>query len=92
MPVWFEYVPSNSNIADGGSRQGVTDPVAKAAGFALSEGAWPAAWPDLHQYSPASWRAWWDDAYENMPSLSRIIVLSPSFLSSFLLPRSNAVK
>merc|ERR1740121_3584303 len=60
MPARFEHVPSNSNIADGRSKQGVTDPVAKAAGFALSEGAWAAAWPNLHQYSLASRRAWRD--------------------------------
>ena len=35
--LWLEHVQSASNVTDGGSREGITDPVAKALGVVLSD-------------------------------------------------------
>ena len=58
--VWWEYVPSPSNLADGGSRkEGIECKLAKKAGIGLSE----IVCPQLPQFSPMShptfWDAWW---------------------------------
>ena len=45
LSMWWEHVDSDANIADGGSRIGVSDPVAAAAGVKLKDVAmiaWPA--------------------------------------------------
>jgi hypothetical protein len=48
--AWWEWVPSSSNIADGGSRIGITDAVAAEAGITLSVGDWPEKWPDFMSF------------------------------------------
>ena len=35
--AWFEWIDSDSNISDGLSREGVTDPWTKAQGWDLKE-------------------------------------------------------
>ena len=55
MRVWYEHVDSNASIADGGSREGVADPVAAQAGVALAwahDPGWPA---DLRELPPSFW-------------------------------------
>ena len=52
--LWWEYVPSPSNIADGGSRAGVTDEVAAAAGITLREVTFP-PFPIWSTASPETW-------------------------------------
>ena len=53
------YVPSASNIADGGSREGVTDPVAAAAGISLRQVDFPMSLRELIYAKPAVWAAHW---------------------------------
>ena len=57
--AWWDYVPSASNIADGGSREGVTDPVAAAAGISLRQVGFPMSLRELIYAKPASWAAHW---------------------------------
>ena len=57
--VWWEYVPSPSNIADGGSRVGITCPMAAEVGIKLRLvpcRVWPYLFPRAH---PESWLQWW---------------------------------
>ena len=42
--VWYEFVPSSQNWADGVSRLGAADPWAKVNAFPVSQGAVP-LWP-----------------------------------------------
>jgi len=57
---WWEYVPSDSNIADGGSRVGTSDPVAAKAGnrleYITSFPSWPA---DFLHTQVADWKDFW---------------------------------
>ena len=55
IPVWYEWVPSASNIADGGSRVGVEDPDAATLGTILKQGVFPVEWPDLTSYLEDEW-------------------------------------
>ena len=58
--VWWEYVPSPSNIADGGSRkEGVACSLAKAAGISLSEVPCPMLPLGFPMSHPAVWDDWW---------------------------------
>ena len=45
--VWWEHVDSPANIADGGSRIGVSDPVAKEMGIKLTQIPWPTGGSNL---------------------------------------------
>ena len=57
--VWWEYVPSASNIADGGSRDGVTCKLSEAANITLKQvrlPVFPAAFPLCR---PDAWTSWW---------------------------------
>jgi len=38
---WFEWVETKANVADGGSREGVTDALAKEAGIDLQTFCFP---------------------------------------------------
>ena len=58
--AWWDYVPSASNIADGGSRCGIGDPVAAAAGIQLSQESFPHALHDMVYATPESWSRFWD--------------------------------
>ena len=58
--AWWEYVPNPSNISDGGSRVGVTCPLAKEAGINLSQvdcKILPFGFPMSH---PLTWDDWWN--------------------------------
>ena len=55
---WFEHVDSHANPSDGGSREGVTCPIAKELGFTLQEVPFPALWPDdVLAVRPLDWPA-----------------------------------
>ena len=57
--VWWEYVPSASNIADGGSRVGVACDMAAAKNIPLREIPFlmpPASFPMSH---PDDWSVFW---------------------------------
>ena len=58
--AWWEHVPSKSNIADGGSREGVSCPEAAKAGIQLCQLRFPLSWPKNHlQLSMAEWNEFW---------------------------------
>jgi len=60
---WVDYVPSESNLTDGGSREGITDPMAAAQGVRLLDildFTLPASFPFT---SPDDWHEWWKAAY-----------------------------
>ena len=57
--AWWDYVPSASNIADGGSREGVSDPVAAAAGISLRQVDFPMSLSELIYAKPAAWALHW---------------------------------
>ena len=57
--AWWDYVPSASNVADCGSREGVTDLVAAAAGLSLRQEGFPMSFRELIYVKPASWAAHW---------------------------------
>ena len=57
--VWWEYVASASNLADGGSRDGISCEMAAALGIPLKEVVChlpPTLFPNL---DPEDWDAWW---------------------------------
>ena len=56
---WYEWVPSPSNVADGGSREGVTDEVAASLGFHLQLCRLPSLPRDFVNMSPRDWHAFW---------------------------------
>ena len=60
ISTWWEWVPSESNVSDGGSRVGTSCSVASALGIHLSRGSFPSEWPCLDLYSSDSWTLWWD--------------------------------
>ena len=57
--VWWEYVPSQSNLSDGGSRVGTACDMAAEARIPLTEVQFvfsPASFPYV---SPQDWEDWW---------------------------------
>jgi len=61
---WFDYVETRSNSADGGSRVGLTDPIAAQLGIKLVQlrlPAFPAGFPFC---DPDMWIRWWDSLRE----------------------------
>ena len=57
--VWWEYVASPSNIADGGSRVGISCKLAHEEGISLRTVSFndlPFGFPFTH---PSSWLPWW---------------------------------
>jgi len=56
---WFDYVESASNAADGGSRVGLVDPVAKALGIPLVQCRLPRLPATFPYCSPSEWTRWW---------------------------------
>jgi len=58
---WLDYVPSASNLADGGSRVGVSDAEAADAGVKLVQ--IPAFWlpSAFEEAGPRDWIAWWQE-------------------------------
>ena len=59
LRVWWDYVPSASNIADGGSRVGITDPFAASAGIQLVQLRFPMELADLLYADPSAWSGFW---------------------------------
>ena len=57
--IWYEWVPSASNPADGGSRVGLGCPLAHALGIPLFSGVWRTNWPNFEHFDPEAWRLWW---------------------------------
>ena len=59
VTVWWDYVASKSNIADGGSRDGATCEMSRNAGISSKEVSLPLP-PLSFPYTPSQeWRAWW---------------------------------
>ena len=53
--MWLEHVDSRANPTDGGSRVGVSDPLAAALGVELKAVPFP-PWPaDVLNFSPDAW-------------------------------------
>ena len=58
--VWWEYVPSPSNLADGGSRkEGIECKLAEDAGIGLSNVLCPVLPFGFPMSHPALWDSWW---------------------------------
>ena len=57
---WFDYVETLSNSADGGSREGCSDPVAEALGIPLTQYPLPALPEDFPFTEPDEWSKWWN--------------------------------
>ena len=56
---WWEYVPSPSNIADGGSRVGVDCPSARAMGIPLKIVQLPNFPASFPRVRAVDWEVWW---------------------------------
>ena len=56
---WYEWVPSDSNVADGGSRVGISDPCAAKLETQLSQGIFPQNSLGLLSFSACAWDSWW---------------------------------
>ena len=56
---WFDYVETKSNSADGGSRIGLIDPVARQLGITLRQHQLPAFPVGFPYCSPDVWTEWW---------------------------------
>ena len=59
--AWWEWVESESNCSDGGSREGVTCPVAKSLGITLREVDFPAIPLDFMRMVPSNWTKFWEE-------------------------------
>ena len=57
---WFEHVASWSNVADGGSRVGITDEVARACGVQMRMGALPPLPAGFPRSAVDDWQCWFD--------------------------------
>ena len=57
---WWEWVESEANCSDGGSRVGLTCPVAKALGIVLTEKQFPELPINFMHLHPNEWYAFWD--------------------------------
>ena len=57
---WFDYVESESNIADGGSRDGVVDKLAQAYHVRLAPIANFSLPPSFPATTPDQWFEWWE--------------------------------
>ena len=59
--AWWEWVESESNCSDGGSRVGVTCPVAKSLGITLKEIQFPAIPNHFMRMTPLEWARFWEE-------------------------------
>jgi hypothetical protein len=57
--VWWDYVNTHSNVADGGSRVGVSCEVAKSLGIKLKAIPFPALPRDFTRAFPSDWKDFW---------------------------------
>ena len=58
--AWFEFVDSAANPADGGSREGVDDDLARQLGVPLRLVSFPLLPQGFPKPLPAAWLDWWD--------------------------------
>ena len=61
--VWWEWVESESNCSDGGSRVGTCCPLASMLGIPLVDSAFPGFPADFWTMSPRDWEQFWLDSY-----------------------------
>jgi len=59
IPAWFDYVESESNSADGGSRVGAGCELAARLGVKLEQLELPPLPADSPLSPPSAWAAWW---------------------------------
>ena len=59
--VWWEWVESESNCSDGGSRDGITCPLAKELGIPLREIKFPDIPTHFMRMSPLEWAKFWEE-------------------------------
>ena len=59
--VWWEWVESESNCSDGGSRVGITCPVASGLGITLEEIPFPPIPLEFMRMSPLEWARFWKE-------------------------------
>ena len=59
--VWWEWVESESNCSDGGSRVGITCPVASGLGITLEEIPFPPIPLEFMRMSPSEWARFWKE-------------------------------
>ena len=57
--AWWEWVESESNCSDGGSRIGATCPLAKSLGISLRDIEFPEIPYNFMRMSPADWASFW---------------------------------
>ena len=58
---WWEWVESESNCSDGGSRVGICCPLAASLGIPLVEVPFPCLPGNFMSMSPAEWDKFWTD-------------------------------
>lgn len=58
--AWWEWVESESNCSDGGSRVGTTCPIAKSLGIDLREFSFPAIPFHFMRMEPSEWARFWE--------------------------------
>ena len=61
ITVWWEWLQSASNPADGGTREGTKCPFAQAVGCPVEEVPCPDLPSDFPRSLPATWDKWWLD-------------------------------
>ena len=59
--VWWEWVESESNCSDGGSREGITCPIAKELGITLKEVDFPDIPAHFMRMTPLEWSKFWEE-------------------------------
>ena len=59
--MWWEWVESASNCSDGGSRVGISCPVAKSLGIQLKEVPFPVLPENFMYASPEQWEHFWQE-------------------------------
>ena len=59
ITAWWEWVESESNCSDGGSRVGVSCPLAKELGIPLVELPFPTVPRNYLRMQPQEWEDWW---------------------------------
>ena len=58
--VWWEWVESESNCSDGGSREGISCPIAKELGITLKEVDFPDIPAHFMRMTPLEWSKFWE--------------------------------
>ena len=58
---WWEWVESDSNCSDGGSRIGITCPLARELGIHMSQMPFPRLPDDFLSSNPSDWVEFWEE-------------------------------